>query len=148
MGRSGYFILLVVFTALGCSKPKMNSRIFGKQGDWKVTLLDINGNSTSTLPSWKVEESKDVHVFTKGVWKHEDGSTAQFKWRFNYYLGSFSFAINDTVPQEDNSKAFIQCSNLSGEYSIITDKRKLFEFESISTNGYGNQAVFIQLEPK
>lgn len=148
MNRNGSVILFITLTALGCSKPKTNSRIFGQQSGWKVTLLDLNGNSSSTLPLWDVEESTDVHEFTKGVWRHENGSSAEFKWRFNYYDGTFSFTINNTIPQEDNVKAFIQCNNLAGEYSIITSKRKLYEFESIKTNGYGNQPVFIRLEPQ
>lgn len=148
MGRWVFYIVISSVVLVGCSKPQQNSNNFGKQTNWNVTILDINSNSTSSLPSWTVEESTDVHAFTPGVWKHEDGSSAHFKWRFNYYLGSFSFSIDQNVEQDDNSKAFMQCDNLSGEYSIITDKKKLFEFESISTNGYGAQQVFIQLQPK
>ena len=62
--------------------------------------------------------------------------------------GTFKFNLTEFPDAEDMNKAHIQCDNLSGEYMILTDKSKLYEFESITTKGYDDIPVFIRLEPQ
>ena len=136
--------LIVVFSS--CTKSAVDTRRLGGK-KWMVTQLDLGTNSNSLLPTWVLEESVDDDVFTKGTWIHDDDSQAIFKWRFNYFEGTFSLRINENIEQDQDTKAFQQCSNLSGDYMIITDKKKLFEFESVETDGYAAIPVFIQLQP-
>ncbi|MEO9532914.1 MAG: hypothetical protein ABJG68_15285 [Crocinitomicaceae bacterium] len=136
--------LIVVFSS--CTKSAVDTRRLGGK-KWMVTQLDLGTNSNSLLPTWVLEESVDDDVFTKGTWIHDDDSQAIFKWRFNYFEGTFSLLINENIEQDQDTKAFQQCSNLSGDYMIITDKKKSFEFESVETDGYAAIPVFIQLQP-
>ena len=76
------------------------------------------------------------------------GLLLNLKWRFNYFEGGFSFYINPNEEQDETSKAFMQCENLSGDYIILEDKSKLFQFQSTSTTGYLQTTVFIQIEPQ
>ena len=135
--------LVVVFAS--CTKSAVDTRRLGGK-KWMVTQLDLGANSNSQLPTWILEESIDDDAFTKGTWIHQNDSQAIFKWRFNYFAGTFSIRINENVEQDENSKAFQQCTNLSGDYMIISDKRSLFEFESVETVGYATVPVFIQLQ--
>ena len=145
--RKWIYHVLIFLVLASCAKSKVNTNHLGKQGKWSVNVLDLGLNSNSPLPRLKFEESIDPEIYTAGVWKHEDHSEATFKWRFNYFSGSFTLMIDETAAQDVESKAFLQCSNLSGEYFILTEKKKLFEFEAISTKGYGEIPVFIQLIP-
>jgi hypothetical protein len=139
--------LFILFAVVSCRKSEVNTKNLGKQGRWNVTFMDIGTNSVASLPTLHFDESLDPEVFTKGSWTHDDNSSAGFKWRFNYFAGSFSILIDANIEQDPATKAFIQCTNLSGEYSIITEKSKLFEFESISSEGYGAIPVFIRIVP-
>lgn len=140
--------LVLMFTGTACTKSKVDTRRFMKQGRWMVTELTIGSNTSSSKPSWDIEKSEDSQEFTGGTWHHSDGSTAKFKWRFNYFEGGFSFYTDGAAEQEESSKAFMQCDNLSGDYIILEDKMKLFQFQSKKTNGYLQTPVFIQIEPQ
>jgi hypothetical protein len=150
MGRRKLHIvtLVIVFFVVfsSCTKSAVDTRRLGGQ-KWMVTQLDLGTNSNSSLPTWALEKSIDDDAFTKGTWIHSDNSEAIFKWRFNYFEGTCSLRINENIEQDLDSKAFQQCSNLSGDYMVITDKKKLFEFESLQTIGYPAIPVFIQLQP-
>ncbi len=152
MGRKQLHMMLIglglMFFIASCTKSKVDTRRFMKQGRWMVTELNIGSNSSSSHPIWEIEKSEDSQEFTAGTWLHNDGSSAKFKWRFNYFEGGFSFFVNENVNQEEDTKAFMQCKNLSGDYVILEDKPKLFQFQSISTHGYLEKPVFIQLEPQ
>ncbi|OIQ35933.1 MAG: hypothetical protein BM555_03740 [Crocinitomix sp. MedPE-SWsnd] len=139
--------LLLVLLSTSCTKSEVNTKNLGKQGRWMVTVLNIGSNTNVQLPTFVFQPSEDPEVLTDGTWIHNDNSQAALRWRFNYYAGTFSILINENVEQDETSKAFVQCNNLSGEYNIITEKKKLFEFESMTTNGYGSIPVFIQIQP-
>ncbi|MEX1001671.1 MAG: hypothetical protein WDZ35_06110 [Crocinitomicaceae bacterium] len=139
--------LVISLVAVACRKSEVNTNRLSKQGEWQVTELTVGTNVHSALPRWDIGEAPDDKEFATAIWKHSTGSTAPFLWRFNYYEGTFSFLIDPHEASDETSKAYIQCDNLSGEYNILTDKRKLFEFESIETKGYGTVTVFIRLEP-
>jgi hypothetical protein len=49
-------------------------------------------------------------------------------------------------PDNKISTAYKQCQNLSGKYSVITSKNKLFEFESHKTIGYVGPRIYIRAE--
>ena len=152
MGVKQLHIMIIglglVFAGGSCTKSKMDTRRFMKHGRWMVTELNIGSNTSSSKPFWDIEKSNDNREFTAGTWIHNDGSSAKFKWRFNYFEGGFSFYADDEVGQEESSKAFMQCESLSGDYTIIEDKSKLFQFQSITTSGYLETTVFIQIEPQ
>lgn len=143
---------LVLVLALGvlliaCTKSEVRSKKLIKQGRWMMTQLEIGSNNVINLPHWDLESVEDTKQFAPGTWFHYDGSEAAFNWRFDYYEGTFSFKIDQSVEQDHMSKAYIQCENLSGAYTIITDKSNLFEFESTETYGYASVRVFIQIQP-
>lgn len=137
----------LMFFGTSCTKSKVDTRRFMKQGRWMVTELNIGSNTSSSKPSWQIDKSNDSQEFTGGTWIHDDGSTAEFKWRFNYFEGGFSFYAVEDADQGEPNKALIQCDNLAGDYQVIEDKSKLFQFQSIQTNGYLESSVFIQIEP-
>jgi len=128
-------------------KSEVNANRLMKKGRWMVTQLDIGTNEVSILPKWDIGDQADPKAFAPATWIHYDGSEAAFKWRFDYYEGTFTFLLDQSVTQDDSQKAYIQCNNLSGSYEILTDKKNLFEFQSLETNGYQGVNVFIQLQP-
>jgi len=135
------------FFLLGCKKSEVDTRRFMKQGRWGVTQLEIGSTTYSMFPKWEVEKSEDSQTLTPGTWIHDDGTQADFSWRFNYFSGTFSLVIAKNVEQNVEEKAYQQCNNLSGDYEVITDKKNLFEFQSTETVGYPGVRVFIAIEP-
>lgn len=148
--RQLYRLLLatvLLIGSVGCTKSETRTKRLLKQGRWMFTELEIGSNSNSLLPKWDIKEEPLEKDFAQATWTHYDGSSCKFLWRFDYYSGTFSFQIDDSVSQDDSAKAFIQCSNLSGSYFILNDKRNLFEFESFETQGYPGIRVYIKMEP-
>ena len=141
------YCLSLILLSTACVKSEVNTKNLGKHGRWTVTILNLGTNSNVPLPTFIFEESVDPEALTPGTWIHNDNTQAAFRWRFNYFAGTFSLLINPNIEQDEMTKAFVQCNNLSGEYNIITDKRNFFEFESVNTNGYGSIPVFIQMQP-
>lgn len=151
MAKKRIYRLLMVL-ALGvlliaCTKSEVRSKKLIKQGRWMLTQMDLGTNQVINLPHWDLESVDDPKEYAPGTWSHYDGSAAAFNWRFDYYEGTFSFKTDESVEQDEMSKAFIQCKNLSGAYAVITEKKKLFEFESTETFGYSGVKVFIQIQP-
>jgi len=140
-------LLFMFFILSGCKKSEVDTRRFMKQGRWGVTQLEIGTTSYSMFPKWEIEHSNDSQELTPGTWIHDDGTQASFHWRFNYFSGTFSIAIDKNVEQSIEQKAYQQCKNLSGDYEVITDKKNLFEFQSTETCGYPGMRVFIAIEP-
>lgn len=142
------FTALVIGLLIGaCTKSEVRTKRFIKQGRWQMTQLTIGSDDISMLPKWNITNTPEDKEFVPATWTHADGSECIFKWRFDYYQGSFSFQIDESVEQDDAAKAYVQCENLSGTYEILTDKRKLFEYQSTETNGYPGLTVFIRIEP-
>ena len=149
--RRAYQVILfagIIVMSVACRKHEVNTNRLSKVSDWKVTTLEIGGDPKTALPRWDIAPNAVEDQYNPGTWKHSDGSTAPFQWQFMYYEGTFRFNLTEFPAAENMSKAHIQCDNLSGEYMIITDKSKLYEFESITTNGYSEMPVFIRLEPQ
>jgi hypothetical protein len=139
------FLLMILF--IGCTKSDVRSKKLIKKGRWIVTQLDIGTNEVTLIPKWYFPTSPEDKQFATATWTHFNSSTAEFRWRFDYYEGTFTFMIDQSVSQDESTKAYIQCDNLSGSYTILTDKSKLFEFESTETMGYPGVSVFIQIQP-
>ena len=140
-------LLFLFFSLSACKKSEVDTRRFMKQGRWGVTQLEIGSTSFSMFPKWEIEHSEDATLLTPGTWIHDDGTQAKFCWRFNYFSGTFTMALDKNVVQSIEEKAYQQCKNLSGDYEVITDKRNLFEFQSTETVGYPGVRVFIAIEP-
>ena len=147
--RAYRVVCWVLFTVLisSCQKNEVDTNRFVKQGRWQMTILQIGTNGNSMLPKWEIDPSDDPLQYGTGTWIHKDGSRAQFKWIFEHYDYTFTFYPVNSAEQDASCKAYLQCSNLAGTYDIITDKNKLFEFESYETDGYPGISVFIQLKP-
>lgn len=151
MRKKGANIRLFLFAVLvilaGCDKSVVDTKKLTKKGRWMVTQIEIGSNLNSALPVLDFQDSEDPNEFSVGTWIHEDNSEAIFKWRFNYFEGTFSLIWDEPFYEGEPSKAQLQCSNLSGHYEIITDKSKLFEFSSETTKQYPGVRVFIQMVP-
>ncbi|MCB9224826.1 MAG: hypothetical protein R2780_14410 [Crocinitomicaceae bacterium] len=146
--RTYQWVCMVLFSLLiSCQKHEVNTNKFGKQSRWQVTTIQIGSNGNSVLPKWEVSPSENAEEYGSAVWVHMDGSRSTFKWIFKHYQNAFVFFPDNSVEQDVGCKAYLQCSNLSGEYKIITDKSKMFEFESLETSGYPGISVFIQIQP-
>lgn len=140
-------LLILILLLVGCKKYEMDSNRFAKQGSWEFSELLIDDNNVSALPRWHVEKPVKAGEFATGIWMHHNGSSAQFLWRFENYSRSFEFELVKEEGDDSVSKACLQCANLAGKYTILSNKKKLYEFQSIQTNGYGELPVFIQLKP-
>jgi hypothetical protein len=139
--------LLMMGFLFACTKSEVRTHKILKHGDWQVTELLIGTQSMATIPKWHLDEPSEDGAFSTGTWTHYNGTKAQFKWRFDPYVGTFSFSIDKSITQDKQLKAYIQCNNLAGEYTVLKDKSKMFEFESLVTNGYPETSVFIRIEP-
>ena len=140
-------VFLLLGTVIGCSKTQVRTNKLVKQGRWVFTELEIGNTIVTQYPKWNLPVAPEDKEFVQGTWTHANGSACKFKWRFDYYEGTFSFLIDPAVTQDESSKAYTQCNNLSGSYAVITEKNKLFEFESDNTLGYPGVTVFIQIQP-
>lgn len=139
--------LLMIGFLFACTKSEVRTNKILKHGDWQVTEMLIGTQNITTVPKWRLDEPTEDGAFSTGTWTHYNGTTANFKWRFDPYVGSFTFSVDNTIPQDKQVKAYIQCNNLAGEYSVLKDKSKMFEFESVSTYGYSGTNLFIRIEP-
>ncbi|MBD3636394.1 MAG: hypothetical protein HUJ25_03555 [Crocinitomicaceae bacterium] len=143
------FLLATLFFGFitACTKTEMRTNKLVKQGRWMVTELEIGTNSISVLPKWNLPTEPLDNQYATGMWTHADGSQVDFKWKFDQYDGTFTFIVDPALSPDSSEKAYVQCNNLAGTYTVLTDKKKLFEFESNSTNGYGTLPVYIKIEP-
>lgn len=141
-------LLILLFGLLiACSKSEVRAKKLTGQDRWIFTELRIGNSTISQFPKWKLPNEPLDKEFVQGVWTHYDGSSCSFLWRFDYYEGSFSFMPDPAVIQDPNDKAYIQCDNLSGSYIVLTEKKKLFEFETLEASGYPGVNIFIQIQP-
>ena len=143
--------LIIVVLLLGfigaCTKSVVRANKLTKQQRWVFTQLDIGSTKVTQFPKWDLPNEPIDKEFVQGTWTHHDGSSCKFLWRFDYYEGTFSFKVDANVSQDENAKAYLQCNNLSGSYKVITEKNKLFEFETYEAKSYQGVRVFIQIQP-
>ena len=138
-----FLALILLFGS--CTKVEKTSRKFMKEGRWCFTDLEVNGDVIDNLAKWDVYSSEEEDAFNYGTWIHSNGSTAEFLWEFNKYSGDLQFLLSPEV-KYDSNKASLQCSNLTGEYAVLSNSSNLFEFESYSTTGFSGTQVYIKME--
>ncbi len=141
--RMSFLVLILMLGS--CTKVEKTTRKFIKEGRWCFTELTTNGDVINNLAKWDLYDCGDDVDFCSGLWTHANGSTAEFNWKFSTYSGDLEFFL--TPGQKfDSNKATLQCSNLSGTYSVISESSNLYEFESYETNGFAGTHVYIKME--
>ena len=142
-----FSIVLLLILISACTKSEMRAKKLANHDKWIFTEHRIGSLSIDQFPKWEITNSPVNNEFVQAKWKHHNGSTCLFKWRFDSYSGTFEFLVDHAVEQDEEAKAYLQCSNLSGTYIVLKEKSNLFEFESTDANGYPDLTVFIQIQP-
>src|SRR5688572_17921526 len=141
-GVAAVTILLVAITS--CDK---NERAYKQieEGRWVVTELSAGTTNYTKLPKWQFYDCGDHENYCMANWEHQNGSSAEFYWRFTNLGGDFDFYV-DPLESDTQTMAYSQCFNFSGEYDVKESKRKSFRFESYNTTGYPDLLVTIRME--
>jgi hypothetical protein len=142
MWKINSLILVLTIAISSCTKvEKQAPNNFIKKDNWSVTKLTIGHDDINSLPTWNLETETDGMA----IWHHSGNSNATFFWSFSKNFNTFSFYV-DADPANKINQAYKQCQNLSGTYSVLTNKKGLFEFESYDTYGYKGPRVYIKIE--
>ena len=128
-----------------CDKNERAYKHFMDEGRWVVTELTAGTTSFTKLPKWQITPCEDHTTYCLAKWEHQNGSSANFYWRFTNLGGDFDFYV-DPMESDTQTMAFSQCANFSGAYDVIESGRKRFKLQSEKTTGYPDKLVIIQLE--
>lgn len=135
-----------IFTA--CDKDKRASKRLMRPGTWKIVELSVDGAQLSPRPNWQIDNCEIYEEVCTATWDLA-GDESRFNWQFNDDAERFTISrMVDTADCEDFHTAEVeqQTYRFSGDYKVLTSKRKLKKLESYSTYGYPNQKVMIRLE--
>lgn len=140
------FLGLLIITS-SCNKvEKTVPRHFAEKPNWSFTELTIGYDKIESHPNWEIQYQPDQNGYMDGTWFHASGSKSYFNWKFSTNYSKFEFKVKPLQYNEKESPAYYQCYNLSGTYTVITNKKGLFEFESNQTNGYIGPRIYIKIE--
>ncbi|MEX1003668.1 MAG: hypothetical protein WDZ35_16230 [Crocinitomicaceae bacterium] len=144
------FLLALLFFGFitACTKSEIRTNKLVKQGQWVVAELKIGTNNITSLPRWNLPTAPLDNEFATGIWAHSNGSQVDFNWQFDNSTGTFTFMPDPAVSTDNSDRAYVQCNNLAGTYTVLTEKKDLFEFESSEAKGYTGLVVYIRLEPQ
>ena len=135
-------IFLTVFIVVSCTKSEQFNKRLIKGENWSVKpCLYLPGNE---VPAAKISVSsssfKEGEEYGEGQWKHEDGSEANFFWRFYRSGQEFELVQLDQKPEHED-RAHLQLRNFSGTYVVKNDGKSFFEMTSEETWGYAGKMV-------
>jgi len=133
---------------MACDKNKRASKRLMRPGTWKVVELSVDGEHLSPLPDWQIDECSIYDEVCTATWEL-DTTTSRFHWQFNDKAERFTISrVVDTADCEDfyTQEVEQQTFKFSGDYKVLTSKRKFKELESYSTLGYEGEKVLIRLE--
>jgi hypothetical protein len=148
MKKATILLFALAFILVACDKNKRASKKLMKAGTWEVVELSVDGQNTSPLPTWDVNDCDIYETLCTASWKLE-GKQSQFYWQFNKKAELFT--ISRIVAPEDCEDFYTeeveqQTFKFSGDYEVVERKRKTMTFESAKTLGFEGNTVVIRIE--
>lgn len=143
--------MILALLIVACDKNNRASKRLMRPGNWVVTHLTVNGsNYTNEHIHWTINDCDIEEELCTGIWNLAD-KNSQFYWQFNE--NAERFTLSRVVAPEDCEDFYTeeveQMTYLfSGDYEVITSKRKSKIFESQNTIGFEGESVRIVLEWK
>jgi len=128
-----------------CNKTKQNAKIF-EGTTWIVTSLTIDGVADTALPELEFGEGDIYKEVLTGLW-HNTGHThgtgaAEIKFAWQFRDKGKTFEISNQSEGDDA----IQCSQLSGVYTVNSKEVNGYEISSAATIGYNGKKVIIKMK--
>lgn len=115
MKKLNYFLLLIPFLLLSCSKDSSSSETYSIQGTWKTTSAVLNGvqifGGTNTIKSEK------YFFYANGDFDTESFTDTNYNNLYSYSLGTYTLPSTSTLILSADvyspSDVFIDSYNLS-----------------------------------
>ena len=130
---------------VSCNKTKQNAKTL--QGTtWNMTALTIDGIADTNLAELEFGEGNIYKEVLTGKW-HSEGhshgtSSAEVSFAWQFRDKGKTFEISNQSEGEDA----LQCSQLSGIYTVESSTKTEYEFSSNSTIGYNGKKVVMKMK--
>lgn len=142
--RLTFSIALLVF-ATSCNKNKINSKTL--QGTtWNFTSLTIDGVADSNLAELEFGEGNIYKEILTGKWHnygHSHGAAepeVNFVWQFRDKGKTFE------ISNQSEGEDAVQCSMLSGVYTVDENSKTEYIISSNATIGYNGKTIIIKMK--
>ena len=149
-------ISIVALSLFSCDRNKINTnRItslnnYEHYGEWDIVELYVDGVKDSVSPYWYLPNCEDIYTDScTGTWKNSQNpiDSTPFYWQFSEKGQKFTLSRkslpSDTLFAANNASH--QCYDYSGEYEVLTRRRKLMRFQSYTTVGFSGKLVEIEI---
>ena len=140
------FLLLAVVLQ-SCDKNKRASKRLMDPGRWVLTDIQVAGEKFDNHIEWEVAPCEIYEESCEAHWLF-DGNSSRIYWQFNDKAETFTIsrAFESTDTSEYyTTEAKVQAYRFSGEYQVLTRKRKQMRFQSTQTEGYSGETVVIEI---
>jgi hypothetical protein len=153
MKKNIFPIVAILFLAVfmnSCDKTQVASNCLMDAGEWKVTLMTVDGTSEDELPVLEIMDCEIYEDICEGEWKNDEGGHAKFAWQFREKGKVFEISRQEGDHTHDSDhaeeEAIAQCYAFSGVYEVKERKKDLMEFESKVTVGFSGQTAIVRIE--